>query len=93
MTTPCFASRSPKRTFCSTSRTVLPASTITLIDSHTCLSAFGSSPSDGSSSMTSFGSSISDRPNSTILRWPPERLPARSSARSRITGKSSATES
>ena len=93
MTIPSVASRRPKRTFCSTSRIVLPASRIRTTFSKTCLSAFGSSPSDGSSRSTSFGSSISERANSTIRRWPPERLPAFSAARSRTTGNSSSTSS
>ena len=65
----------PMRTFCSTSRIVLPASFITRTLSNTAFSTFGSSPSDGSSSRTSFGSIISERANSTWRRCPPERLP------------------
>ena len=53
------------------------------------LSAFGSRPSDGSSSSSSFGSSIRQRAISTIRRWPPERLPAVSRARSATIGNSS----
>ena len=68
ITTPCVESRRPKRTFCSTRTSVLPASFIRAIESATCFSAFGSSPSEGSSSRTSTGSSISERANSTIRR-------------------------
>ena len=91
MTTPCVESRRPKRTFCSTSTIVLPACFISSIDSETCLSAFGSSPSEGSSRSTTRGSSMSERPNSTMRRWPPERFPAFSSPRSRTMEKMSAT--
>ena len=39
---------------------------------------FGSSPREGSSSSSTPGSTIRQRAISTIRRWPPERLPARS---------------
>ena len=68
ITMPSVAIRIPNRTFCSTTRIVLPLSRSSITESYRVCSALGSSPSDGSSSRSSTGSSMSDRANSTIRR-------------------------
>ena len=51
----------------------------------------GARPSDSSSIISSRGCSMNAMPSVSICCWPPERLPAGSSSRSRRTGNSSST--
>ena len=94
ITIPWFAMRKPKRTFCSTSRIVLPACVITVDRRRARASApSGRGRATARRAARACGSSISERANSTMRRWPPDRFPAFSRARSLTTGKSSATSS
>ena len=63
---------------CSTNSTVMPCSRRSLTcPSSDCVSA-GFTPAIGSSSITIVGSTMSARAISSSLRWPPDRLPAKS---------------
>ncbi len=64
---------------CSTNTTVMPSSRRSLTCPSSDWVSAGFTPAIGSSSMTTLGSLISARAISSSLRWPPERMPAKSS--------------
>ena len=64
---------------CSTNSTVMPSSRRSLTWPSSDWVSAGFTPAIGSSSITISGSTISARAISSSLRWPPDRLPAKSS--------------